>query len=201
MAPDLRFFFYSHLTVSLFSRLNYVKYQSGGMQKKLYNDLQSPSFRGCTMEAYGTLKKAESDSISFRFLQKPVITFNFGIGFKRYSFLSPIFLKKIDQIVTGGLFDEWGRLFDYQKDLKRKKLAKPYDTVLTMQHLSIGFYIWLLMCLLSACAFVGEFLIYWAPKISRMWFFYYILSRFYKMQHSMHWKCNSWNLQITRVKK
>lgn len=147
----------------------------------MFRVLQNASFRGCFI---ATIVKDELSE--FHFLQKQVVTFNWAIGFDRNSFLSSIFRVKIEQLVTGGFYDEWLRLFNYKRDLRKKKEPKPYDTVLTLQHLSIGFYIWLLMCLLSTCAFLGEMLKYWGPKIAGMLFFHYILSRFYQMQKSMH---------------
>lgn len=169
--------------------MSYARFETSAttfIQKLHSVDLQNPSFKGCTIAESTILKESENESIEFHLLEKKIITFNWGIAFQRSSFLSPIFRTKIDQLVTAGLYDEWYRMISEKRKLFRKKQPKPYDTVLTLQHLSIGFYIWLLMCLLSTCAFLGELLTYWGPKVSRMLFFNYILSTFYKMQKSMH---------------
>lgn len=159
------------------------------LESKLIKELQDPSFKGCLLDFLFNFELYEKmySSLKFNLLQEEFDSRNFGICFRKQGFMSPIFRLKIEQLVTGGVFEKmesWKK--HVHKITSKKPPPEPYNTVLTLKHLSIGFYIWLLMILLSILAFTGEMLKYWGPKVARMLFFEYILSKFYKMQRSMH---------------
>lgn len=171
------------------SSLNFVEVSRMEMQYKVFKNLQNSSFKGCAIDTEMTLNVmgAQHEQKKFHLLKKVVITFNFGIGFRRNSFISPIFRQKIMQLLTGGIWDKMMKLYKFSlKEPAKKTPPKPYDTVLTMKHLSVGFYIWLFACLLSTVAFVGEMVNFWLPKGLTMLYFKYVLGKFYKMQNSIH---------------
>lgn len=90
-----------------------------------------------------------------------------GLRIPTNHFLYPSFNQKIDQLVTGGIIDEW---YSKQKN-HRYVVQKPPKTapfVLNMNHLSIGFQIWLSLLLVAFLVFLGELSIYWVRKGWRM---------------------------------
>lgn len=168
--------------------MNFVAVNHTEMATMVFKDLHDPNFRGCIIDLSLNLNLAEKMQSSLKFNRLlEIISLNHAVCFERLSFMSPIFRLKIEQLVTGGIWEKMQSYYNHILKLSSKKpQPKPYDTVLTLKHLSIGFYIWLLMILISSLAFIGEILKYWVPKVARMLFFEYILSRFNKMQRSMN---------------
>lgn len=160
----------------------------GYIQGPVYREIQKSSFKSCLLQDSFALtgRYIESNRTQqFHPLGEVILSWNIGFGLKR-QFTCAIFREKILQLITAGIYGKW-----IQDEIKAEKLTvkiqpDPYNTVLTLKHLSIGFYIWLLMCLLSFLAFSGEILHYWFPKVMQMMLLEYVLGQFYKMRIGMH---------------
>lgn len=83
--------------------------------------------------------------------------------FPRNHFLYPAYNAKLQQLVTGGFFQNW--LHHYSKH--RNVLMKPPvhgPITLNMDLLGISFQIWIVMLLFSFAVFLCEILFYWLLK-------------------------------------
>ena len=101
-------------------------------------------------------KKALKDRLYFYQLDKKVRKHNVHVILPpKSNFLHSILDQKIRQLVEGGFFVHW---FDrYLSDSSLRK-PEPEDdrVVLTMEHLSVGFIIWLGMLLIASAAVIAE---------------------------------------------
>lgn len=87
----------------------------------------------------------------------------------------------ISDILTKRIEGSDGR--SVKTKMKQELHYKKPDTgpvVLTMDHVSVGFQIWLLALFFSSVAFVCEIVPFWAPRIFRMILIRNILRKFYE---------------------
>ena len=131
----------------------------------VFKQLQDPTFKSFaihnqhifTMYNY---KKKPKDRLYFHQLHLKLLSHNVHVGFSKQNvFLYSTFDWKIKQLVEGGFFAYWIDQYFSHPSL-RKPEPEPDDdkVVLTMDHLSVGFTIWLGMLLIAAVAFIAEFL-------------------------------------------
>lgn len=80
-----------------------------------------------------------------------------GFGFHESSFTFQMFKKLIDRLIDTGVMYHLAEKFYSSK----QKFLQVYYTpkVLCLDDLSFAFFIWLMFCLVSSVAFVGEFII------------------------------------------
>ena len=127
----------------------------------ILKQLQNSSFRGFVLDNELTFsmfnyRKEPKDRRYFHQLDQKVQSHNVYLIFpsKRH-FLYSTFDRKVRQLVEGGFFVHW---FDrYLSDSSLQK-PEPKDSrvVLTMDHLSVGFSIFLGMLLIASLALTGE---------------------------------------------
>lgn len=151
---------------------------------KLVIESSKHSFKGCILEdSIMTVgRKSEFSEFTFLSLKQKVISFNYGFLFNPHHFLFPIFNEKIQQMINGGLFNrlivDW-----YENPWTLQKPEPQEPVVLTMNHLEIGFTIWMICLLICFAVFVIEHLILSfknLKKLLRSLFVFYILRLFYQ---------------------
>ena len=134
-----------------------VKYAA----RKIFQNLQNSSFRGAAIFnelglSLQNYKKNLSEKIYFHKLDQNVISYNLVVTLpEQWSSLHPTFKWKIKQLIQGGFFDHWLKQYTTHRSVVEKKLEED-KVVLTMDHLSVGFTIWLAMLLISLLGFIGE---------------------------------------------
>lgn len=71
--------------------------------------------------------------------------------------MKPIFIKKVNQLIEGGFFNLW---FSHQrKPSSEHKIQVETKIVLKIEHLGVGFSIFLVLLLITILVFVGELLV------------------------------------------
>lgn len=89
-------------------------------------------------------------------LPETVMSGHSGLVFPQHHLLFRVFNKKLIQLKSGGIIQDLVKIAKPQD-------AEPYDgsSVLTVDHLTIGFHIWLIVALIALIAFCIEFPVYW----------------------------------------
>ena len=127
----------------------------------IFVKLQNSSFEGAAIfDNLGLLmhnyKKNRTKQFHFQKLDQKVITYNLGVSLPdARTSLYPTFKWKIQQLIQGGFFDQWLKPYLKDQSVVEKELEED-KVVLTMDHLSVGFTIWLAMLLISLLGFIGE---------------------------------------------
>lgn len=117
------------------------------------------------------LKVIESEGeLRMKMMDRKVMSLLVGIAFYRNSFLHSSFNIKIKHVISSGILKKFSRfkakyLTKYKKQNALKIGENSNPVVLTMEHLSVGFLIWIGMLLISFIIFVINFTNYWAPKL------------------------------------
>ena len=123
--------------------------------------LQDSSFKGVAIFDEATLKLQNynrEDKLKFEIIEQRIQSYNFGVHLNSYSFLNPIYLKKIPQLIEGGFFQLWFERQNNHRSLA-EKVEEDDKVVLTMDHLGVGFLITVMLLLISTVAFFGELLL------------------------------------------
>lgn len=168
-----------------FNRFRVIGVTAEEMQRGLFLGIQNSSFEGCILHDYFLLLMAKyqfNGTLQWNTLDENVLSYNYGLALQRFHFATPIFQDAIVQLIEGGFYDRW--ISHYLKD--RFATWKPEDAgpiVLTMNHLSIGFKLWLLMILLSSLAFVGELLYFHVPRYLKAIAVLYSIRAFVRRYH------------------
>ena len=127
----------------------------------VFKQLQDSTFKSFavhnefTFSMYNYKKKPE-DRLYFHQLELQILSFNVYVGFSpEHDFLYSTFDWKIKRLVEGGFFALW--IDKYLSDFSLRK-PNPEDNkvVLTMDHLMVGFTIWLGMLLVASVAMIVE---------------------------------------------
>ena len=127
----------------------------------IFLKLQNSSFQGAaTFDNLGLFmynyKKNRSQQFHFHKLNENVISYNLVITLPdARTSIHSTFKWKIKQLIQGGFFDHWLKPYTKHRSLVEKELEED-KVVLTMDHLSVGFTIWLTMLLISLLGFIGE---------------------------------------------
>ena len=129
----------------------------------IFMQLQDPTFKSFAIDnelnfSMYNYKKEPKDRLYFHQLERKIISYNVYVGFSpEREFLFSTFDWNIKQLVEGGFFALW---IDRYLSHPSVQAPKPGDTkvVLTMDHLMVGFTIWLGMLLIAFVAFTVEFL-------------------------------------------
>ena len=130
----------------------------------VFKQLQNSSFKGFAIENQLTFemhnyKKEPKDRLYFHQLEQKIISYNVHVGFFGDDYLYSTFDWKIKQLIEGGFFAHWvDRYFSHPSVQAPEPEPDDDKVVLTIDHLSVGFIIWLGMLLISSVAFITEFL-------------------------------------------
>ena len=129
----------------------------------IFKQLQDPTFKSfavynqLTFSMYN-YKKEPKDRLYFHQLERKFISYNVHVGFgTHHDFLYSTFDGKIKRLVESGFFVHW---IDRYLSHPSVQAPEPEDNrvVLTMDHLMVGFIIWLGMLTIASVAFIAEYL-------------------------------------------
>ena len=123
--------------------------------------LQDSSFKGVAIFDEATLKAQNYKrevKLKFEIIEQKINSHNFGVDSNPESFLNPIYLKKIPQLIEGGFFQLWFERASSHRSLA-EKVEEDDKVVLTMDHLGVGFIFTVVLLLISMVAFIGELLL------------------------------------------
>lgn len=124
------------------------------------NDVTSDSFKGGVFisdEMLATLKTDYRGEIEWITIKQPVLSSHVAMYFEQNHFLFEPINEKINQLINGGIIDHWIKNATNSR-YNLEKQTKRGPKVLTMNHLMIGFQVWLLF-LAFACSVLNFFLI------------------------------------------
>lgn len=126
-------------------------------------------------------------ALRMKLLDQRVFSFHQAITFHRHSFFYSSFNKKIKQLKPSGVVNmlqykiyKAEKMLDQYRIKNSQKLEEKPPVVLTMDHLTIGFLIWIALLLMAFCIFVINFIIFWWPKIWRVLWLRCALQCYYK---------------------
>lgn len=128
---------------------------------------------------------ASAGKLRIKLMNMKILSLYQSIIFHRHNFLYPSFNKKFEQLRPSGLLKlmNYGTLRSsemYGMQNKQKEGEKAGHIVLSMERLSVGFLIWIVMLSLAFCIFATNFITYWSPKIWHMWLLGCTLNCYYK---------------------
>ena len=128
---------------------------------EILNQTQNSSFNGAViypeLQMYlHNYKKAVKDQFYFHTLKEKMISYNIAVAIPdSYNYLHSTFKLKINQLIQGGFFDHWMELYMTDPSLIEKEVEDD-KIVLTIDHLSVGFTLWLGMLLIASTTFTIE---------------------------------------------
>ena len=129
----------------------------------ILKQLQNSSFKGFLHDNEFTLsmynyKKEPKDRRFFHQLNKKFRSYNVHVQLPlKNNFLYSTLDRKVRQLVEGGLFAHWIDRYLSDSSLQKPEPEPDDDkVVLTMDHLSVGFIIWLGMLLIALVAMIAE---------------------------------------------
>lgn len=126
----------------------------------ILNETKNSSFKGTALLADSHLlfynyKKQPADKIFFHKLKQIFLSYNMAIILPERIIYQSTFKFKINQLIHGGFFDHWMNKYLHHPSLLKKQ-EDDNKVVLTMDHLSVGFSIWLAMLLIASMMFITE---------------------------------------------
>lgn len=141
------------------------------MQTSLFNKIQSSSFKGCLFHANSIFeggskydfKVVGENNFEFNLLKENFLSFNEAVAFDQNSYLYPSASNLITGLIENGILPQ---TISFLKAKYRS--IKPMESnlaILTLDHLSTGFKIWLCTILLAVAAFIAELCYFWMSRI------------------------------------
>lgn len=124
--------------------------------------------------------RESAGKLRLRLMNTKVLTSHFGFTFERHNFLHYSFDEKIKQLKPSGIVEAF-YLFDSRI---RKRYAKEVESpehlvVLTLDHLFIGFLVWIFMLFIAFAVFSYQYYVYWNPKVWKLIWLRCALSYYY----------------------
>lgn len=114
-----------------------------------------------------------------KLLDQRILRFQHGLAFPLHHFLYPSLSEKVQQLITSGIIEQWEtRIKNHRYVIEKPPESEP--AVLTMDHLEIGFQIWLAMLLIAFIAFLAE-IVYYRSKNLRELIYNRLEKRFLSM--------------------
>ena len=139
----------------------YEGYETIFVKDKILNQTQNPSFKGVVLYSELQLmlfnfKREPDDKMKFCKLDQKVFSYNQAIYLPDFKdFLHSTFKWKVTQLIQGGFFNHWMEPYLNHRSIVEKELDEN-KIVLTMEHMTVGFTIWLAFLTISSIAFIVE---------------------------------------------
>ena len=136
----------------------------------IFNQTQNSSYNGAVVYPeidmfLHNYKKAVEDKFYFHTLKEKMMSYNIAVVLPdSYNFMHSTFKLKINQLIQAGFFDHWMELYMTDPSLIEKEVEED-KIVLTIDHLSVGFTMWLGMLLIASIAFTIELVRFGLHKI------------------------------------
>ena len=169
----------------------YPGYENATSRHKatIHKQLQNSSFKSFLHDnelafSMYNYKKEPKDRLYFHQLEKKAFSYNVYVMLPlKNNFLYSTLDRKIRQLVEGGFFVHW--IDRYLSDSSLRKPEPDDDKiVLTLDHLSVGFIIWLGMLLIASLVVIAELMRVHLPNYLRGILFQMILKKHQKMRRS-----------------
>lgn len=143
-------------------RLNIVAVSYPEMAS-LYTEIQNPKFTKCIFDSSDQFATATKYlyGMDFVYLKLNLLTTNNVIVLSQYFDKSLVDSGYVDS----GIVNAWRKRVEYFAEMKVRKIQESDLVVLTIDHLSTGFSIWLCSLSLAIFSFIGELCTFWLPKI------------------------------------
>jgi hypothetical protein len=128
---------------------------------------------------FNFIKNKTEGKTRLKLLDQRIYTQHLGLVFDHHHFLHPLFDKNILRLVDGGIISYW----DLNLRVRYNYDWKPPDSepvILTLDHLSVGFLVWVIALVISSVGFLGEIVFYWSPKMCSLICFESMLRVFFK---------------------
>ena len=101
-------------------------------------------------------KKNLKDKFHFHKLDQNFVSCNKAVWLPRHHLISSTFKKKISQLIEGGFFNHWMDPYLSHRSVLEEEIVDD-RIVLTLDHLSVGFTLWLGILFIATVAFFTEF--------------------------------------------
>lgn len=124
----------------------------------------NPSFPGAVIHdefALKTIDYASDNKTDVKWIKKELITYNHAVSLHGRRFLRKTFKFKLQQLIEGGFFVKWLDLDILTHRSIAEKQIQSEKAVLSLKHLHVGFFMWMLMLLVSFLVFLLEHACYW----------------------------------------
>lgn len=154
----------------------------------IFKKLQNSSFEGAAI--YNNLdltlrnyKKKSGEKLFFNKLDENILSYNLAIIFSgvRHPLHSTL-KRKIKQLIQGGFFNFWINQYLNHPSILEQEIEE-IRVVLTMDHLSVGFTIWLAMLLIAFIVFMVELAQFYLRIYLKSILIKIFLRSFYKFNH------------------
>ena len=155
----------------------------------ILKQLQDPTFKSFAINnefvfSMYNYEKEPKDRLYFHQIEQKILSYNVHVGFNPvYDFIFLTFDWKIKQLVESGFFALWiDRHFSHPSVQAPKPEPDDNKIVLTMDHLSVGFIIWLGMLSIASVAFIAESVRVYLKNYLQGIFFQMILKKHQRLQ-------------------
>ena len=111
-------------------------------------------------------KKNLKDKFHFHKLDQKFVSCNKAVWLPHHHLIASTFKKKISLLIEGGFFNHWMDPYLSHRSVLEEEIVDD-RIVLTMDHLSVGFTLWLGILFIATVAFVSEFCQINAPNFVR----------------------------------
>ena len=127
----------------------------------ILNQTQNSSFKGAMLYndlslALFNYKKPLEERLNFITINEKIFTHRFTLFLHEIdNYLAPTFKWKMLQLIEGGFFNHWISSSLNHRSVNEKE-APEEKIVLTMEHLNVGFTIWISLLMISSVALTAE---------------------------------------------
>ena len=144
------------------------------------------SFKGAAMQRELDLfmynyKKHPEEKLNFRKLEEKAISYNLAVHLPPYwTFLHSTVKTKVNQLIQAGFFKYWLDPYLNHPSMIEEPLEED-KIVLTFDHLSVGFTLWIGMLLIATLGFIAEFARCYVPIYVKALVIKIVLKSFFKI--------------------
>ena len=137
----------------------------------ILNETKNSSFKGAALLddshlLFYNYKKQPKDKFYFHKLKQNFLSYNMAVLLPDSLMYQSTFKLKMNQLIHGVFFDYWMNKYLHHSSLVNGQ-KEDSKVVLTMNHLSVGFSIWLAMLLIALVTFIAEFVKFRIAKCCR----------------------------------
>ena len=154
---------------------------------EIFKQLSSnSSFKGAAVQRELDLfmhnyKKRPEERLIFRKLEQKAISYNLAVTLPPFwSFLHSTFKSKVNQLIHGGFFKYWLDPYLNHPSMIEEPLEED-KIVLTFDHLSVGFTLWIGMLLIALLSFIAELARFRVPIYVKALVIKIVLRSFYEI--------------------
>ena len=175
-AMETEYYYYDHEWYAIYTSRDVIF-------KQLHSN---SSFKGAAMfhdinlRMYNYKKRPE-EKLNFRKLEQKAISYNLAVSLPMYwDFLHSTIKPKVNQLIQAGFFKYWLDPYLNHPSMIEEPLEEN-KIVLTFDHLSVGFTLWIGMLLIATLSFIAEFARCYVPIYVKVLVIKIVLKSFFKI--------------------